>query len=66
MTSSDVDRYLARIAYAGPREPTLTVLGDVHVAHLRAVPFENLSVRRRETIVLEESALLDKIPGWEE
>jgi N-hydroxyarylamine O-acetyltransferase len=31
------------------------------VAHLRAVPFENLSIHSREPIVLEDKALFDKI-----
>jgi N-hydroxyarylamine O-acetyltransferase len=61
MIPADVDRYLARIAYAGPRDPTLAVLRDLHAAHLRAMPFENLSVRRGEPIVLEEGALFDKM-----
>jgi N-hydroxyarylamine O-acetyltransferase len=61
MTPAEVDGYLARIAYAGPREPTLAVLHDSHIAHLRGVPFENLSVRCGEAIVLEEGALFDKM-----
>jgi N-hydroxyarylamine O-acetyltransferase len=61
MTPADVDRYLARIGYAGPREATLPVLRELHLAHLVAVPFENLSVIRREPIVLDEAALLEKV-----
>ena len=61
MNPVDLDSYLARIGYAGPRAPTPAVLREVHLAHLRTVPFENLSVRRGEAIVLEESALFEKI-----
>jgi N-hydroxyarylamine O-acetyltransferase len=61
MTPVELDRYLARIAYAGPREPTLATLRALHVAHLRAVPFENLSVRRGEPVVLDEGALFEKL-----
>lgn len=61
MTPAEVGHYLARIAYTGPREPTLAVLRGVHLAHLRAVPFENLSVRRGEAILLEEGALFEKV-----
>ena len=61
MTSAEVNEYLARIAYGGPREPTAGVLRAVHRAHLYAVPFENLSIRRGDGVVLDESALFDKI-----
>lgn len=58
----DVDGYLDRIGYAGSREPTADVLRELHVAHLRAVPFENLSIHTDgEKVVLDEDALVDKI-----
>jgi N-hydroxyarylamine O-acetyltransferase len=40
----DLDRYFARIAYAGPRTPTLATLHAITRAHVEAVPFENLDV----------------------
>ena len=57
----DVDRYLNRIGYSGAREPTAATLRALHVAHMCTVPFENLSVRRGERIVLDEAALFDKV-----
>jgi N-hydroxyarylamine O-acetyltransferase len=36
----DLDAYFARIGYAGPREPTLAVLRDLHALHPATVPFE--------------------------
>lgn len=57
----NVSHYLARIGYTGPREATSSVLEALQVAHLRTVPFENLSIHRREPIVLREDALYDKI-----
>ncbi|MGE5048518.1 MAG: arylamine N-acetyltransferase family protein [Deltaproteobacteria bacterium] len=57
----DADRYLQRIGYAGPTAPTLETLRRIHLAHLRTVPFENLSVRRGEPIALEVGPLFDKI-----
>ena len=45
--SFDVDRYLARIGYDGPRDPTVEALGELQLAHLMAVPFENLHVFHR-------------------
>ncbi len=38
----DLDAYLARIGHAGDRRPTLDVLRALHLAHARAIPFENL------------------------
>ncbi|MFJ4786272.1 arylamine N-acetyltransferase [Streptomyces sp. NPDC088794] len=49
---------------AGPAvEPTVDLLCDLHLRHLRAVPFENLSVHLGEEIVLEEARLVEKIVG---
>jgi N-hydroxyarylamine O-acetyltransferase len=38
----DLDRYLARIGYTGPRTPTLDTLRGIHLRHPQAIPFENL------------------------
>ena len=38
----NVDAYLGRIGYDGPVAPTADTLRLLHVAHLYAVPFENL------------------------
>src|SRR6185369_15650915 len=48
----DLDAYLARIAYPGPREPTGAVLDALHEAHVTAIPFENLDVRLHRPISL--------------
>lgn len=53
--------YLDRIHYAGPTEPVLQTLRQIHLAHLMTVPFENLSVLNKQTVVLDEAALYDKI-----
>jgi N-hydroxyarylamine O-acetyltransferase len=57
----DVEAYLERIDYRGPLEPTAETLRRLHVAHLHAVPFENLSIHAGEPIVLEDGALFDKV-----
>ncbi|HET7786354.1 MAG TPA: arylamine N-acetyltransferase [Myxococcales bacterium] len=57
----DVGRYLERIGYAGSTSPTLETLRQIHLAHLRTIPFENLSVRRGEPIALEVGRLFEKI-----
>ncbi|HKO61160.1 MAG TPA: arylamine N-acetyltransferase [Pyrinomonadaceae bacterium] len=57
----DVNGYLNRIGYEGPLEPSAHTLRDLQVAHLRTVPFENLSIHSHEPIVLEDSSLFDKV-----
>ena len=53
--------YLARIAAAPPKGVTAEALRDLHAAHLRAVPFENLDIHRGVPIVLEEARILRKV-----
>jgi N-hydroxyarylamine O-acetyltransferase len=57
----DIPRYLQRIDYRGPREPTAETLRVLQLAHLHAVPFENLSIHWNQPIVLEDAALFEKI-----
>src|SRR5919205_541160 len=57
----NVDAYLRRIDYRGPLEPTAETLRQLHVAHLLAVPFENLSIHAGEPVVLEDESLFDKV-----
>lgn len=57
----NIDAYLKRINYSGPVEPTPETLRALQVAHLKTVPFENLSIHANEPIILEDSALFDKI-----
>jgi len=57
----DVPAYLARINYAGPTDPSAETLRALHIAHLRTVPFENLSIHSGEPIVLDDDALFTKI-----
>ncbi|MCF2125640.1 arylamine N-acetyltransferase [Strepomyces sp. STD 3.1] len=63
MDSAQVDAYLRRLGAEYPARPTLDALRALHLLHLRAVPFENLSVHLGEEIVLEEGRLLDKVVG---
>lgn len=57
----DVNAYLKRIKYNGSIAPTAETLRDLQVAHLRAVPFENLNIHANQPIVLEDDALFTKI-----
>jgi N-hydroxyarylamine O-acetyltransferase len=57
----DIQAYLQRINYTGPIAPGAETLRLLQVAHLRTVPFENLSIHSGEPIVLNDEALFDKI-----
>lgn len=59
----DIQGYLRRINYAGSTDLTAETLRALHVAHLRSVPFENLSIHANEPIVLNDEALFGKIVG---
>ncbi|MFC7893546.1 arylamine N-acetyltransferase [Streptomyces sp. NPDC057381] len=63
METSQVDAYLRRIGAGAPARPTLDALRELHLRHLRTVPFENLSVHLGEEVVLEQARLLEKIVG---
>jgi N-hydroxyarylamine O-acetyltransferase len=59
-----VEAYLARLGVTdGPLAPTPDVLARLHLAHLTAVPFENLSIHAGEVIRLDPGWLYDKIVG---
>jgi N-hydroxyarylamine O-acetyltransferase len=61
MDSVDITAYLDRIQDGGPRDPDAGTLRRLQVAHLLAVPFENLSIHWGEPIALDDEALFDKI-----
>ena len=56
-----IEAYLERINYHGSLSPTARTLRELQVAHLLAVPFENLSIHAGEPVVLEDNALFAKI-----
>ena len=57
----DVQAYLDRIEYRGPLDPNFKSLSQLHLAHLLHVPFENLSIHAHQPIVLNDTALFEKI-----
>jgi N-hydroxyarylamine O-acetyltransferase len=64
MESAQVDAYLRRLGVEeAPVRPTDGVLRELHLRHLVAVPFENLSVHLGQEIVLDEKLLVDKVVG---
>lgn len=62
MDHETIDRYLDRIGLVdAARRPSVELLHELQVQHLRTVPFENLSIHLGEPIELDQAALIDKI-----
>ena len=57
----DTNAYLERINYHGSLAPSAEMLRELQLAHLLAVPFENLSIHAKQPIVLADEALFTKI-----
>jgi N-hydroxyarylamine O-acetyltransferase len=57
----NIKAYLERINYHGSLAPNAETLRELQLAHLLAVPFENLSIHASQPIVLEDEALFTKI-----
>ena len=57
----DLEAYLARIGYDGPRVPTLETLTHVHERHAQTIPFENLDVVLGRPIPLDLPSLEQKL-----
>jgi len=65
----DLDAYLHRIGYTGPRTPTLDTLKAVHALHPAAIAFENLNPLLGWPVALDIAALEEKLikggrGGW--
>lgn len=56
-----LESYCRRIAYDGPREPTLAALRAIVLGHATAIPFENVDVFLGRPIRLEVPGLYDKL-----
>ncbi len=67
--TANLDQYFERIAYGGPCEPTLDVLGDVHERHIFTFPYENLDVILENPVDQNIERIFDKMVlkgrgGW--
>jgi N-hydroxyarylamine O-acetyltransferase len=65
----ELDAYLARIGYAGPRTATIDTLQAVHALHPAAIPFENLNPLLGWPVSLDVDSLQAKLVtggrgGW--
>lgn len=61
MANLDLDAYLARIGYAGPRTPTMEVLRALCHAHVRSIPFELLDGPDGITPAIDPPGVFDKV-----
>ncbi|MBO1413971.1 arylamine N-acetyltransferase [Streptomyces sp. FH025] len=61
LTAAERSGYLDRIALPDPGAPSPEALARLQLAHLRTVPFENLSIHLGEPVVLDPRALLAKV-----
>ena len=57
----DLDSYLQRIGYSGPRAPTLETLRALQAQHPRAIPFENLDTLAGRPVRLDLASLERKL-----
>jgi len=59
----DLDAYLGRIRYDGPRTPDLATLTVIHELHAAAFPFENLDVLLGRGVRLDLASIQQKLVG---
>ncbi|MGE0461818.1 MAG: arylamine N-acetyltransferase [Vicinamibacterales bacterium] len=69
LTSQELDRYLSRVAYRGPRDASLVTLRALHRAHLLAISYENLDIHLGRPLTLDPDAMFTKLVderrgGW--
>lgn len=57
----DLDAYLDRIGFDGPRTPTLAALRRLQQAHTTTIPFENLEALFGRPVPLDVESLQDKM-----
>jgi N-hydroxyarylamine O-acetyltransferase len=63
ISAMDLNAYLARLGLAPPLSPTLDTLRRVHVAHLAAFPFHNLTIQRRGVVRVDVDSVAQKFLG---
>jgi N-hydroxyarylamine O-acetyltransferase len=61
LSATQLAAYFERTGYAGPRTPTLAALNELSLAHVQAIPFENIDVLFGRPIDLALDALVDKL-----
>jgi len=56
----NLDPYLARLGISPPLEPTVETLRRLHVAHLAAFPFHNLTIQRRGVVDVDVDSVAQR------
>jgi len=56
----NLDAYLARLGVPRPEAPTLDALRRLHVAHLAAFPFHNLTIQRGGAVTIDVDSILQR------
>ena len=69
LTAFDLEAYLERIGYSGPKTVTLDTLASLHTFHPAAIPFENLNPLLGWPVALDVDTLQEKMVaggrgGW--
>jgi N-hydroxyarylamine O-acetyltransferase len=61
----NLDAYLTRLGVPRPEAPTLEALRRLHVAHLAAFPFHNVTIQRRGMITVDVDSIAQRFfePG---
>lgn len=57
----DLDAYLVRLGYAGPRMPTVGLLAEILRRHVTTIPFENLDILLGRPICIDLPAVERKL-----
>jgi len=57
----DLNRYLERIGYSGPRTPSFGTLAHIHLRHTEMIPFENLNPFMKWPVTLDMASLEQKM-----
>ncbi|MHC0433572.1 arylamine N-acetyltransferase family protein [Streptomyces sp. O3] len=57
----DLDAYLARVGYDGPREPTAQTLQRLHRAHMTAFCFENIDIALGRRVAIDIDSIQHKL-----
>jgi N-hydroxyarylamine O-acetyltransferase len=60
-TDFDLDAYLRRISYSGPRDPSLSTLCALVSAHATAIPYENIDVLLKRGVQLDLGSVQKKL-----
>jgi N-hydroxyarylamine O-acetyltransferase len=61
LTTFDLDGYLARIGWTGPRAATFATAAGVLRAHMTLIPFENLDVLLGRGVRIDPDSVYDKL-----